>query len=97
MASSVMNLKHFWGWTISVPIRELNLGVRSGQINSRPLCVCEGREEDEPLCSPMKRRAQSGEVYEGILCTAAPIREKPKIGITQSRLYFSDGAAMPLG
>lgn len=50
-----------------------------------------------PLYLPIKRRAQSGEVYEGILCAAAPVRGNPNIGITQSRLYFADGAAMPLG
>lgn len=49
LASSVVNLNHFWGWTISVPIRELTFWAPGEDRSVLGFCVYEGREEDEPL------------------------------------------------
>lgn len=48
--ASVMNLKHFWGWTISLPIRELPLWAPVVDRSVLGLCVyVKGKEEDKPL------------------------------------------------
>lgn len=63
LASSVVNLNHFWGWTISVPIRELTFWAPGEDRSVLGFCVyMKGERKMSPLYLPTKRRGQSGEV-----------------------------------
>lgn len=61
-----MNLKHFWGSTISAPIRELLLWAPVVDRSVLGLCVyVKGKEEDEPLVLTHGEEGSLGSFLQG--------------------------------